>query len=92
MLLSVNAVFAPERFTRWVGRGPEGNLGLVFRLPNDTNEKSHVWDALEQSGYNVKETNTYLGNHEDYPGYKVVEAVLLDNTVLHVYQTDVATA
>ncbi len=81
-----------EATLRWIGRGPQGNLGFAVRLPNDHNEKSHVWDALEAQGYSVKETHFYPCNHEDYPGYKVVEAVLEDDEVITMYASDVASA
>lgn len=82
-----------EANLRWVGRHSEkGKLGVAFRLPNDTNEKSHAWDALVRLGYDVIETRLYVQDHEDYPGYKVVEAKLADESVVTMYATEVATA
>ena len=81
-----------EARLRWIGRGPEGNLGVAWLLPNDHNEKHHVWNALTKMGMNVKETHFFPQNHEDYPGYRVVEAILEDDTVITMYASNVATA
>ncbi len=82
-----------EARTRWVARHAGRKLGILWSIPrNNGDYRDLCTQALTQEGYAVKSAELFYKNHEDYPGYTVVDCTLEDDTVVTMFETDIETA
>lgn len=81
-----------EARSRWVGRHGGRKLGLAFRLPRNQDYRELCTQVLEHEGYAVETATFYYMNHEDYPGYNVVDCELEDGSIVTMFETDIESA
>lgn len=82
-----------EARTRWVARHDGRKFGIAWRLPrNEGDLRDLCTQALTQEGYAVQSATLFYKNHEEYPGYTVVDCTLEDDTVVTMFETEIETA